>query len=198
VRASESSAPTDDALQQDEPLNNETQPQNPISAAQQAPLFDEEPEEVSASIEDTQDELPASSADYSTDKSPDHLIEEPIPFYGNHQHDDEVSSKPTHKTSKPLSGRPHTTTPKASGENPFLPQHIRARLHGNNPPPLFDEFAEKTPASVTSKPISEPVNRQQLIHEVVAAVLPDVEEELRQRLQALTDEQLQQFLEDRE
>ena len=93
---------------------------------------------------------------------------------------------------------PRPTLAKASGENPFLPQHIRARLHGNNPPPLFDEFAEKTPASVTSKPTSESVNRQQLIHEVVAAVLPDVEEELRQRLQALTDEQLQQFLEDRE
>src|SRR5690554_1017596 len=197
VRASESSAPTDDALQQDEPLNNETQPQNPISAAQQAPLFDEEPEEVSASIEDTQDELPASSADYSTDKSPDHLIEEPIPFYGNHQHDDEVSSKPTHKTSKPLSGRPHTTTPKDSGENPFLPQHIRARLHGNNPPPLFDTTNVSTnrsrKTSLFGAEGGHSSARQDLIRELLDKVMPHIEQDLRQRLQAMTDDELQKL-----
>src|SRR5690606_2313308 len=36
---------------------------------------------------------------------------------------------------------PRPTLAKASSENPLSPQHIRARLHGNNPPPLFDEFA---------------------------------------------------------
>lgn len=85
---------------------------------------------------------------------------------------------------------------KASGENPFLPQHIRARLHGNNPPPLFSSNRDKGPAPTVNKPVGEALSRQQLIREVVAAVLPEVEQELRQRLQTLTDEQLEELLND--
>ena len=98
---------------------------------------------------------------------------------------------------KSITPPPRPALAKASGENPFLPQHIRARLHGNNPPPLFDPAtAEKPMAVKASKPAEEPFNRQQLIREVTAAVMPQIEQELRQRLHALTDEQLQDLLND--
>ena len=102
--------------------------------------------------------------------------------------------------SKSITPPPRPALAKASGENPFLPQHIRARLHGNNPPPLFDPVAaEKPPITAASKTATEPViSRQQLIRDLVAAVLPQVEQELRQRLQALTDEQLQDMLNDQD
>ena len=102
--------------------------------------------------------------------------------------------------SKSITPPPRPALAKASGENPFLPQHIRARLHGNNPPPLFDPVAaEKPPITAASKTATEPIiSRQQLIRDLVAAVLPQVEQELRQRLQALTDEQLQDMLNDQD
>lgn len=93
---------------------------------------------------------------------------------------------------------------KASGENPFLPQHIRARLHGNNPPPLFDEpLITLTPQSVTSaatsfnttaNPSSEVQDslpdRQKLVQEVITNLLPQIQMELRQRLQIMTEDEL--------
>lgn len=87
---------------------------------------------------------------------------------------------------------------KPMGENPFLPQHIRERLHGNNPPPLFaSETARKI--ATTSKPMTQlgntqprfssarPTNSQQeLIDSIVAKVLPEIEQELRQRLESMS------------
>ena len=195
VRATENSPPTDDALPQDEPLNNETQSQSPnqISEAHQAPLFEDELNEVSASL-DTEDELPESSLNYSTDKSPDHLVEEPIPFYGNSQPDDDAATK---VASKSQPGRSNTPTPKASGENPFLPQHIRARLHGNNPPPLFDTTNTSLRRSPTTRLFGPEAghssSRQDLIRDLVDKVMPQIEQELRQRLQLMTDDELQKL-----
>lgn len=78
--------------------------------------------------------------------------------------------------------RPASIT-RASGENPFLPEHIRARLHGNRPPPLVEDLLDSgTDASTT---------RAALIDEVIQASLPDIEARLRARLYALSDEQLQ-------
>lgn len=130
---------------------------------------------------------------------------------------------------------------KASGENPFLPQHIRERLQGNNPFPTF-EFNEITPVykseqslykneavaapssaykfehstvpknDVSSVPkIDAPVvkengdkksvaqkdaqvSRHALIQDVVDAVLPQIELELRQRLEHMTEDQLLELL----
>ena len=88
---------------------------------------------------------------------------------------------------------------KASGENPFLPQHIRERLHGNNPPPLFEyETAKKIIRSTkniahkTSKP------RQYLVEEVMLSMMPQIEIELRHRLFAMSVEDLERLLNDDE
>ena len=45
----------------------------------------------------------------------------------------------------------HEILGKAAGENPFLPEHIRSRLHGNNPPPSF-EFATAKKIAASSQP----------------------------------------------
>ncbi|WP_323815485.1 hypothetical protein [Cellvibrio sp. NN19] len=84
---------------------------------------------------------------------------------------------------------------KASGENPFLPQHIRERLHGNNPPPLFEyETAKKIINS--TKNIAHKTNkpRQYLVEEVMLSIMPQLERELRQRLFAMSVEDLEKLL----
>lgn len=106
---------------------------------------------------------------------------------------------------------------KASGENPFLPQHIRARLHGNNPPPMFD-YAASTNVShnASTKPIQNAANsktnllldptrsseqkdspllatKQQLIKEVIATVMPQLEKELRQKLEQMSQQELEKL-----
>ena len=84
---------------------------------------------------------------------------------------------------------------KASGENPFLPKHIRERLHGNNPPPLFEyETAKKIVNS--TKNIANKMNkpRQILVDEVVNGLMPQIEAELRHRLLAMSVEELEKLL----
>ena len=84
---------------------------------------------------------------------------------------------------------------KASGENPFLPQHIRERLHGNNPPPLFEyETAKKIISS--TKNIAHKTNkpRQYLVEEVMLSMMPQIERELRHRLFAMSVEDLEKLL----
>lgn len=100
------------------------------------------------------------------------------------------------------SNRPSLAKP--LGENPFLPQHIRERLHGNNPPPLFaSETARKI--ATTSRPItqlgstqSRLTNRpnspqQELIDSIVAKVMPEIEKELRQRLESMSRSMLDEL-----
>lgn len=88
---------------------------------------------------------------------------------------------------------------KALGENPFLPEHIRARLHGNNPPPLFAaETADKiTHSSSPSRQLGSRFNargqqQQDIIDSIIAKMMPEIEQELRSRLalmsQTLLDE----------
>lgn len=89
----------------------------------------------------------------------------------------------------------HRPLAKASGENPFLPQHIRERLHGNNPPPLFEyETAKKIISS--TKNIAHKTNkpRQYLVEEVMLSMMPQIERELRQRLFAMSVEDLETLL----
>ena len=90
-------------------------------------------------------------------------------------------------TSRPLA--------KAAGENPFLPQHIRERLHGNNPPPLFEyETAKKIISATksTSHKVGKP--RQHLIDDVIRSMMPQIESELRHRLFAMDVEDLERLL----
>lgn len=98
---------------------------------------------------------------------------------------------------------------KATGENPFLPEHIRARLHGNNPPPLFEtETARKIATtsiptrqlgntfSVTGASFGgEKVNshQQDIIDSIVEKMMPEIEKELRSRLEIMTKNMLDEF-----
>ena len=91
---------------------------------------------------------------------------------------------------------------KATGENPFLPQHIRARLHGNNPPPLFENAtAQKiASASVPTRQLgntfspsgisfgNEKINGHQkdIIDSIIEKMMPELEKELRNRLEIMT------------
>jgi len=95
------------------------------------------------------------------------------------------------QTSRPLA--------KASGENPFLPQHIRERLHGNNPPPLFEYETEKKIISAT-KNVAQKLNRprQHLVDEVIKSMMPQIESELRHRLFAMSVDDLEKLLNDDE
>ncbi|QEI12006.1 hypothetical protein [Cellvibrio japonicus] len=89
----------------------------------------------------------------------------------------------------------HRPLAKATGENPFLPQHIRERLHGNNPPPLFEyETARKIVNS--TKDIQHKINqpRQHLVNQVITQLMPLIEKELRQRLYAMSVDELEKLL----
>lgn len=89
----------------------------------------------------------------------------------------------------------HRSLAKASGENPFLPQHIRERLHGNNPPPLFEYETAKKILNAT-KNITNKMNkpRQTLVDDVVNGLMPQIEAELRHRLFAMNVEDLEKLL----
>jgi len=106
------------------------------------------------------------------------------------------SSATTKDSSPQSSARPVI---KASGENPFLPQHIRERLHGNNPPPLFAHEAARKILNATK--VSSPKNqrpRQQLIDDIVTSMMPQVESELRHRLFAMTTDELESLFKNQE
>jgi len=94
---------------------------------------------------------------------------------------------------------------KATGENPFLPAHIRSRLHGNNPPPLFaQETAKKiATASVPSRLLgntSVPGNslkstnhQQNIIDSIIDKLMPEIEKELRARLELMSKNMLDEL-----
>lgn len=121
-----------------------------------------------------------------------------------HEHAVAPSSQDTKKPgfASHLTSDTHSTAHKsqrllarASGENPFLPQHIRERLHGNNPPPLFEyETAKKIISS--TKNITNKTNkpRQYLVEEVMLSMMPQIERELRHRLFAMNVEDLEKLL----
>jgi hypothetical protein len=86
---------------------------------------------------------------------------------------------------------------KATGENPFLPAHIRSRLHGNNPPPLFaQETARKIAGTsvpsrllgntsiftATVKTTTQQDILDGIIDSIIEKIMPDIEQELRERL----------------
>jgi len=82
--------------------------------------------------------------------------------------------------------------PKATGENPFLPQHIRDRLQGNNPTPIFD-FDMNLKMNNTTSHKYHTENRHDLVNELVKRHLPQIEQELRLKLLAMTEEELKKL-----
>jgi hypothetical protein len=107
---------------------------------------------------------------------------------------------------KPGFSRPSLA--KATGENPFLPEHIRARLHGNNPPPLFaNETARKiSNSSLPSRQLGNTFSfgatsgatkannyQQDIIDSIIEKMMPDIERELRNRLETLSKNMLDEL-----
>ncbi|MDO6746061.1 hypothetical protein [Gilvimarinus sp. 1_MG-2023] len=80
-----------------------------------------------------------------------------------------------------------THSVKASGENPFLPQHIRERLQGNR-------SAEFQAMANATQPRT--YNRSQLVNELIETVLPEVESTLRLKIAAMSEEQIRKLLDD--
>lgn len=105
-----------------------------------------------------------------------------------------------HKTN---SARPSLA--KATGENPFLPAHIRSRLHGNNPPPLFaQETARKIASSsvpsrllgntsIFTSPVKTITSQQDIIDSIIEKLMPDIEKELRARLEVMSKQLLDEL-----
>ncbi len=107
---------------------------------------------------------------------------------------DDSPRQPSLFQSSPRSREPQrpASITRASGENPFLPEHIRARLHGNRPPPLVEDLITQSPSQPrTEAGMDASKTRSALIDEVIQASLPDIEARLRARLTTLTQEQLQ-------
>jgi len=87
---------------------------------------------------------------------------------------------------------------KATGENPFLPAHIRSRLHGNNPPPLFAQETARKIASTSvpsrllgntslfTSPVKTNPSQQDIIDSVIEKLMPEIEKELRARLETMS------------
>ena len=112
------------------------------------------------------------------------------------KHTAEVTAgKPIKESHKHNFERPNLA--KATGENPFLPEHIRARLHGNNPPPLFANVTARKIAnsSAPSRQLgntftvasSTKSNHQQdIIDSIIEKMMPEIEQELRSRLELMS------------
>lgn len=76
-------------------------------------------------------------------------------------------------------------TVKARGENPFLPKHIRDRLHTNK---ALVDIINESKANLPPAGFSNPDPVKQLIEQVIADFMPHIETELRLRLQQLVRE----------
>lgn len=123
------------------------------------------------------------------------------------KHTEEVTtSKLPGNNQKPTFARPNLA--KATGENPFLPEHIRSRLHGNNPPPLFaNETAKKIAnTSVPSRQLGNTFGtgaasnttktnhyQQDIIDSIIDKMMPEIEKELRNRLETMSKNMLDEF-----
>lgn len=138
---------------------------------------------------------------YAKDEKPRgrHFVEHQQDFFHADVSPAPVRAQPSAK-SEPTPQK--TTLKKPTGENPFLPEHIRARLHGNNPPPSFEQMTANRIAQ-THKPsrllgatqthFAAASAKENLINEIVDKLLPEIEIELRERLEKMTDQQLDEL-----
>lgn len=179
------------------------------------PPTDEKPlaaEESLASEVSSVSEEPADTETLSAEEEPPALLEEttlpPGVLPGQRSLFD---NKPaTVKTPDQPAAKP-TIRPavQTRGENPFLPQHIRERLHTNKAlldiikeSPLPEVTIPPRPARYTSEPaksqntpkeklppVLPPEKLHQMVEGIIAVYLPKIEAELRQRLlEALQDD----------
>jgi hypothetical protein len=108
---------------------------------------------------------------------------------------DNIVKATSHASIKPDYEKSQMTAQTLKTDNPFLPKHIRDRLHTSRS--LQDEIMDSSLKSLTtaiatkpSTPNQGPANpiegkQEQLIDELVQSYLPKIEQELRRRLQAL-------------
>lgn len=140
------------------------------------------------------------------------VIESIEPLDGSQPRQPSLFQSPSSPEKGQTASRRSSGVTRASGENPFLPAHIRARLHGNRPPPNWDQPAPEhrvadaaiTAGVTTERPGSENpdtlptpqemIGRQRLIEQLVQECLPEIEAKLRQRLHEASDTQLQHWL----
>ncbi|WP_111640667.1 hypothetical protein [Marinimicrobium alkaliphilum] len=87
---------------------------------------------------------------------------------------------------------------KASGENPFLPKHIRERLKSYQQATLpleADLPAPKQQAARTTPQKNQvKIDKETLIDNVIKALQPDIEKQIRRQLEALDPEDLTRLL----
>lgn len=110
--------------------------------------------------------------------------------------EDRVEPEPPADKKQPsLFDAPQSTEPlaKGQGENPFLPKHIRDRLASNRQTSR-PANAEKNKREEKVSKQTTALSRERLIEELLDSFVPEVESELRQRLEKLTDEQLKSLL----
>ncbi len=81
------------------------------------------------------------------------------------------------------------------GENPFLPQHIRARLRGNRPEASDTQNAST--ASQQTAPGTTPQSRDTLINDLVQQVMPQLEQRLRDQLQRMSADEIKALLKEK-
>jgi hypothetical protein len=110
------------------------------------------------------------------------LFEAGTPAKGKNQtpESSQTENSPVEETYKKRSPK-HGSATKARGENPFLPQHIRDRLHTDKT--LVDIIKEHPPAPEQK---AHPTNH--IVEEIIADYMPKIEAELRERLLKLADE----------
>lgn len=106
---------------------------------------------------------------------------------------EEITPLPLDQALHP-SPAPTRPVPKAAGENPFLPQHIRDRLQGNNPPPFFDfDMSQKINHAYKTIGKASYENRHDLVNDLIKRYLPQIEQDLRLKLLAMTEEELKKL-----
>lgn len=106
---------------------------------------------------------------------------------------EEITPLPLHPGAYHSPQSSHRPVPKAMGENPFLPQHIRDRLQGNNPPPIFDFDMSQQISNAYKIGKSYPENRHDLVNDLIKRYLPQIEQELRLKLLAMTEDELKKL-----
>lgn len=152
-------------------------------------------------MDQTQDEELAFDMDNSIQEpiKGRHFVEQQQDFFHNDTQHAPIARPPV---SKPELTQSKPALKKPTGENPFLPEHIRARLHGNNPPPSFEQMTANRIAQThkpsrllgaSSSTFAAASARENLINDVIDKFLPEIEVELRERLEKMTEQQLDEL-----
>lgn len=199
---------------------------DPTAASSADALFDAALDDLDLDLDDTPLAFKAPAALEPAAKNPRIIVEEQQDFFDtpkhtetHHTHEDDnelldtidelekqTAEVTTHKFASDhgkTNLRPSLA--KATGENPFLPAHIRSRLHGNNPPPLFAQETARKIAS-TSVPTRQLGNtsifsggvkthnaQQDLIDSIIEKLMPEIERELRSRLEGMSKHMLDEL-----